>query len=284
MSQISFTHQLQTILDSLFILPRRLVLCTPGVDPTVPMLRGVWGKALHDLNEMVYKRVFNQGDEGGTPLYVLRPGGFEAGGFPVVEHILLGEAIRHEGVLLAAWIRACESGLGPDRVPFFLRGYALEPDGNRAPTDAPWPLGQAHWPLAGDPATTACELSFPWPVRLLSQGRLISEPTLPDLVVSLCRRVEGFLATDQIAPWRELSRYCLGLAREIPSSAWEGGPCDLVRWSARQQAEVQLRGVTGSLCLHEGPGPLWPLLAAGGWLHIGKGTVMGLGRVFVNPG
>ena len=132
MGQISFTHHLQTILDSLLILPRQLQLCTPGVDPTLPMLRGVWGKALDDLNEMVYKRVFNQGDDGGTPLYVPRPGGF-----PVVEHILLGEVIRHECVLLAACIRACESGLGPDRVPFFLRGYALKPDANRAPTDAP---------------------------------------------------------------------------------------------------------------------------------------------------
>ena len=73
--------------------------------------------------------------------------------------------------------------------------------------------------MPDDPATTAYELSFPWPVRLLSQGRLIGEPTLPDLVVPLCRRVEGFLATDLIAPYRELSRYCLAMAPETPSSA-----------------------------------------------------------------
>jgi hypothetical protein len=53
------------------------------------------------------------------------------------------------------------------------------------------------------------------------------------------------------------------------------------RWSAAQQAEVELHGVTGVMDLPEGPGELWPLLAAAGWLHLGKGTVFGLGRLEV---
>lgn len=38
-------------------------------------------------------------------------------------------------------------------------------------------------------------------------------------------------------------------------------------------------GVAGALDLPAGPGPLAPLLAAACWLHLGKGTIMGLGQL-----
>jgi len=56
-----------------------------------------------------------------------------------------------------------------------------------------------------------------------------------------------------------------------------------VRYSGSQKAEVELRGVAGSLALPVGPGPLSPLLAAAAWIHIGKGTVMGLGQLNITP-
>ncbi|MEW6744994.1 MAG: CRISPR system precrRNA processing endoribonuclease RAMP protein Cas6 [Planctomycetota bacterium] len=46
---------------------------------------------------------------------------------------------------------------------------------------------------------------------------------------------------------------------------------------------MDLRGVCGMLELPDGPGELWPLLLAAQWLHVGKGTVMGLGRLDVEP-
>ena len=53
--------------------------------------------------------------------------------------------------------------------------------------------------------------------------------------------------------------------------------------SARQDADLELRGVSGVLDLPEGPGELWPLLAAATWLHLGKATVFGLGQFEVQP-
>ena len=64
-----------------------------------------------------------------------------------------------------------------------------------------------------------------------------------------------------------------------PSKPWQGRRLDLVRYSGSQKAEVELRGVAGSLALPVGPGPLSSLLAAAAWIHIGKGTVMGLGQI-----
>ena len=51
-------HNCQTYLNQIAILPRRLLLHTPDVYATVPILRGVWGAALHDLAPDVYAAVF----------------------------------------------------------------------------------------------------------------------------------------------------------------------------------------------------------------------------------
>jgi len=50
------------------------------------------------------------------------------------------------------------------------------------------------------------------------------------------------------------------------------------------QAEVEVRGVAGSISLPRGAGPLLPLLAALQWIHLGKSTVVGLGQLSIRPG
>ncbi|MGI6419419.1 MAG: CRISPR system precrRNA processing endoribonuclease RAMP protein Cas6 [Thermoguttaceae bacterium] len=82
-------------------------------------------------------------------------------------------------------------------------------------------------------------------------------------------------------PGRPFAERLHEIARRTPQGPWQGDRLDLARYSGRQQRELQLHGVSGSLALPEGPGPLWPLLAAAAWLHIGKGTVMGLGQLRV---
>ena len=44
-------RQLRDLLGEVVILPRRLSLTTRGVNATVPLLRGVWGAALHGLDQ-----------------------------------------------------------------------------------------------------------------------------------------------------------------------------------------------------------------------------------------
>jgi hypothetical protein len=87
------------------------------------------------------------------------------------------------------------------------------------------------------------------------------------------------LAGPDTDPLWAARRYWLELGRAVPFEPWQGRRLDLVRYSGSQKAEVELRGVAGSLALPAGPGPLSPLLAAAAWIHIGKGTVMGLGQL-----
>jgi DNA-nicking Smr family endonuclease len=115
------------------------------------------------------------------------------------------------------------------------------------------------------------------------RGKLVERPTLPDIAVAACRRIEAFLSAEQTVAWSALKREVIELSRLVTTTPWEGVRLDLHRYSARQQAEIDLHGVTGSLDLPTGPGALWPLLAAAQWLHLGKGTVMGLGQLMIVP-
>jgi hypothetical protein len=75
----------------------------------------------------------------------------------------------------------------------------------------------------------------------------------------------------------------LAHARTIPSGSWQGQRTDLTRYSASQQQEVELRGVTGFVDLPEGLRELLPLFTAAQWLHVGKGTTLGMGQLAILP-
>jgi len=284
-------------LAEISILPRRLLLDTPGVEATVPMLRGAWGAALHDLDPVAYRAVFDTGNgEAAPPAYLFRPAPPDPRFAPAIDWFLFGPALDHEQALVEAWRMAAARGLGPRRRPFKIRhAVALGPRGElrplaefartqvagACPLAGAWPLAGAAWPLA---ATAPCRLVFPAPLRLRRQGRLVERPTLADLVVAAARRIAAFLPHAQHDAWRTQSTAWLELARHTPQTPWVGDRLDLHRYSGRQQSELDLRGVTGWLELPEGPGELWQLLAAASWLHLGKGTVMGLGQLLVEKG
>ncbi|MGO8747872.1 MAG: CRISPR system precrRNA processing endoribonuclease RAMP protein Cas6 [Thermoguttaceae bacterium] len=327
---MDISAQLVSMLGMVRILPRRLLLETTGVAATVPMLRGVWGAALHELDGDAYRTVFAPQTEGSgeaASLYVLRPAPPDPDFAPAIEWISIGAALTFDRVLERAWDIASGMGLGPERRRFHVRRvHCLGPDGKPRATlecgglpplspadrgvplaacplaasphgqhaargtlaepdefENAWPLSAAAWPL-DDPAETHCRLVFPAPLRLRRHGKLIDEPTLPDLIAAATRRIAAYLPADCRAAWKELSRDALELARSRIVGPWRGQRLDLHRYSARQESELDLHGVTGSLDLPNGPGEIWPLLAAAQWLHLGKSTVMGLGQLIVEHG
>jgi hypothetical protein len=277
-AQQTIIEPIRGLLFDILFHPRRLLLSTPGVEATVPMLRGVWGAALHDLDLAVYRQVFEPA-EPQVPGYLLRPAPPDPATAPALDWFLFGDAIRHDAVLRRAWDIASGRGLGPERRPFVVRQFVeLGPDGLATAT-GPWTLDRASWPA---PADAPCRLRFAAPLRLRRHGRLIESPTLADLTAAAWRRVAALLPEQRQADWRALQGPLLEHARQRPAT-WHGERLDLHRWSARQQAELDLHGISGVLDLPEGPGELAPLLAAASWLHLGKGTVFGLGQMEVQP-
>jgi CRISPR-associated endoribonuclease Cas6 len=122
--------------------------------------------------------------------------------------------------------------------------------------------------------------------------RLVQSPTPADLTLAAIRRIATLSGVgpdtgsrdgstgDAEALWAERKSW-LAQARQVPFEPWQGQRLDLVRYSGSQHAEIEMHGVAGSLTLPVSPGPLTPLLAAALWLHLGKGTVMGMGQLQV---
>lgn len=272
---------LQDILGTIRVRAWRFHLSTPGVLATVPMLRGVWGAALHDLDRACYAAHFD--GAGGVARYLLRPAAAGVEPAPAVEFLRFGSPDPYTDALVwAAWEEAEARGLGPNRIPFRIdRIHPLAWDGTALGPARDQPgflLDALPWP-SGDPSVP-CRLDVPAPLRLLRDGRLIQSPTPADLTLAALRRLHALAGPVADPLWAD-RRIWLDAAREVPSLPWQGRRLDLVRYSGSQRREVELHGVCGHLDFPSGPGPLAPLLNAARWLHLGKGTVMGLGQIEV---
>lgn len=275
-----------------------------GASSTIPTLRGAWGAALHDARPDWYRRLFRAESETGSvesssraeagPRYVLRLATEQDQDATSVEFLAFGE-LDEDGrrAIGESWRLAGERGLGSRRAPFRLsRIEALTREGgpkegadeDRDWTAAGFALAPLPWPIAGGDVASGCRIEFPVPVRMLEQGVLIESPGLPDFTIAMIRRART-LAGDHDAVeslWRGRHDW-LKAAREVRCGRWTGSRLDLLRYSGSQRREIRMRGAQGGLDLPDGPGVLAPLLAAAQWTHLGKGTVMGLGRPWIRP-
>ncbi len=282
-------RKLIELADRIEVSARRLLLDTGSVRATVPMLRGVWGRALRSCDRRAYERIFvghrttaARGVER-TPLYVTRPAPADPTTSPALDWIAIGEAREFEDSLVHAWKLASDFGLGARREPFRIRAIQrlgpCENDGSRS--HPYWPLSEACLLRESPQATTRYELRFTAPLRILRKGKLVRQPTFVDITQAAIRRLL-LLAGEVMLSDAPLARSVRTVAAAIPAEPWQGDDTAFVRWSASQQRELTLRGVTGCIHLPEGPGCLQPLVDAAQWIHIGKGAPFGLGQVNVN--
>lgn len=324
-ARTQLSDSIQELLAQVRVLPRRMLLETPCVAATVPLLRGVWGAALHDLAPDVYCRVFAPNEKPGSemnrrgtgitnvphgqstllPGYVLRPAPPDPAFAPAVDWLLFGDAIGDSFTLCRAWDVASGMGLGPDRRRFHIRKmWVLMPDGSLTENAPEWSLDKAALRVTAvepdaiqqqrpgpmqyemirgsEAAERPCRLVFHAPLRLIHRSCLVRRPSWTDIVVAACRRIRAWLPDSARFTWDELQREAIAQSRLLRQTPFQGERLDLCRYSGRQRAEVKMHGVSGTLTLPDGPGSLWLLLAAAQWLHIGKGTVMGLGQVEID--
>lgn len=136
------------------------------------------------------------------------------------------------------------------------------------------------------PAAAQVTLRWLTPLRLQAQGKPLFKPqqlNATTLVSALQRRHLQWQQLNQPAPagdalarpdWRELAQACTLDTRRLQ---WH----DIQRHSGTQQQHLPLGGLIGSAVLSS-PAPtlnqLLPLLQLGEQIHLGKETVMGLGR------
>lgn len=259
-------------------------------DATLSTVRGAWGNALHKLDTILYHEIFE--GIGGTaarlPLYLCRPDIDSAGvpfrnrpGRQSVQWVTLNVRESEIPMLLQAWQLAGNWGLGHERKRFTLTQTLLS---------------NSLFDLAISTPDTPCHLVFMHSLRLIRDGKLNFSPTPKDFVIAALNRLSTLRAaalapnrsTLQFSPsakslWPAFAQELLDLAVQIPHEPWVGTEQNLIRYSGRQKRVVQLDGAAGRISFPAGLSALAPLFSAAVSVHLGKGTVLGLGRPFVLP-
>ncbi len=196
--------------------------------------------------------------------------------------VLIGPALDQLPLVLMAWRRALQIGLGPQAGTARLDRVFVEGDLQPVLVNTATSLRQhvQHLPLPTlKPARSSVTLTFDTPLRLQRGGQLlgVGELTAPDLLRALLRRVaelvELQLGGSLDIDFAALSAHAATICGDAQFN-WR----DWTRQSSRQQQRMVLGGAVGRWTLHGDLAPFWPLLHLGQWLHVGKNATFGLGR------
>ena len=204
--------------------------------------------------------------------------------------VLIGHGIEGLPYFVFAVNEMAEVGLGADRVPFRL--VTVQDAGGITVFDCESGqlVGTAKPPTVADIVSAShipesCELLLDTPLRIVFNKSLVGRDLTMDVFLKhACRRLWALLTTYEDVNPDELD--FRPLLREVPvpdvissSLRW----WDLERYSNRQKSKLKIGGLVGEVTLSGNIEPWWPILVAISEVHVGKGTVMGLGKVRIKP-
>lgn len=232
------------------------------------------------------------GKHNAPPPYILSPrstGTIHEGDIVILDLTLIGHGSRHGTNVIRALQAGAEQGLGKDRLRLRLDAVHARTAGNDGQSLDPQSLPAPTPPPDAPPAPSRIRIQLQQPLRLREQNKYINPKdfTLRALVKSLLLRLRNLsdihtpnAPQPEVAPM--LSQ--LETLTVTPTLRWQ----QQQRWSARQHSTVEGSGLLGhiDIATTDGaqlPNDLWQLLWLGQWLHVGKGTVMGLGRYQLTP-
>ncbi len=198
--------------------------------------------------------------------------------------ILIGKAIEYQPYLIAAADLTAKMGLGKDRYPFSLKEVLCISKGE---TKSLWPTKKAITPAKGDFMVsipkdrdkTKLTVRFETPTRILTEGKVSSPIEFKTLIKALLSRVTAAANFHCGLELNIDAKAILQYAETIEIIDHKLKPTDLKRWSNRQNQKIEMWGLTGEISYQgEAIAPLMPLLRMGEIIHVGKGTVFGMGR------
>lgn len=200
--------------------------------------------------------------------------------------VLIGKALGLLPVVLQAWQRALRTGLGPGHTPCTLLEINDE-NGHKPLPGKGEQLSHLNTALPPAPALGAqATLHFHTPLRLQVQGKPAhaGKFSARDLLIALARRHQLLcdVHLGAAAPqydFKTLVEQAQAVALQAQDLRW----FDWGRYSQRQQQEIRLGGLLGSVQLEGDLAPFTELLHLGQWLHIGKNATMGLGGYRLMP-
>ncbi|MBL8142645.1 MAG: CRISPR system precrRNA processing endoribonuclease RAMP protein Cas6 [Acidobacteria bacterium] len=206
---------------------------------------------------------------------------------------LFGRSAQYASDYIAAFFAAATRGyrLGDRGGPFGVgrvsvafpdnRWQEVSPSDRLTLDDISLPLSQ----LAG-PETTShpgrLTVEFVTPIRLKTDNHVTGSPRFGVLVDRLADRVARILGTWHGIEWLEHRREFCRDAHAVRAISSTARRMHVTRHSNRQRTSMDLPGVQGAVT-YEGPVSAYlPILRLGEFLHVGKNTSAGFGRIRVS--
>jgi len=199
---------------------------------------------------------------------------------------LIGTACAWYREAIIAILKMAQAGLSVRRHPFRVQAMHMLTSGGKEwqiVYDGSSMRSEPIEPIPVPPAQSLLSplrLEFVSPLRVKINGKYAGRITFRQLTFQMLRRVlelAYFYAPDQPLDWE--FNHLLQTADTIPVVDQHFQWADWERHSNRQETDMQLGGMLGHLTLEGDLEPWRELINAAHWLHIGKGTAFGLGRV-----
>ncbi len=194
---------------------------------------------------------------------------------------LIGKAIDYLPYFILTFEQMAEQGLGPGRGKLKLklvtqnRKQIYDPQTKTLRT----PLRPQHLTFLPPPPASCTQLTlhFLTPTRIIRQGKMVKKPEFPILLRSLFRRItllayfhDQPITTDFTTLIRQ-SEAIKTVSEDLTELHWR-------RFSRRQEGEIPMSGIIGTITYRGEIAPFLPYLRAGEILHIGKNTSFGMGK------
>lgn len=230
------------------------------------------GHSLQKFSHMPQPYVIEPPTGGAQRLQAGQPFGFGL--------VLMGKALGMLPTVLQAWQRALRTGLGAGHTPCTLV-EVMDENGLQRLSNMREQLSNVNRQLPPAPVLAGqAKLHFHTPLRLQVQGKPVraGQLTARDVFVALARRTQLLCDVHLGAAAPQLDFAALSTQAAAINLQGEGLRWfDWGRYSQRQQQEMQLGGLLGSVHLQGDLAPFAQLLHQGQWLHVGKNATMGLG-------
>ncbi len=203
--------------------------------------------------------------------------------------ILFGHGQRYLPYMVHALQTAGRAGIGGHKQVFSLQTIASINDQGTAETiyknGELKPSQPAELPAI--PAMpTHIEITFHTPLRIKQENKNLASRqfNFGAFFGTLLRRISmiSYFHTD--TPLETDFAALTAQARTVQFASQQLKWYDWTRYSSRQQTEMNMGGLIGSVELDmQGLEEFWPYLWLGQWTHVGKGTSMGMGAYSIKP-
>ncbi|MBP3546264.1 MAG: CRISPR system precrRNA processing endoribonuclease RAMP protein Cas6 [Alphaproteobacteria bacterium] len=202
--------------------------------------------------------------------------------------IIFGDCIKSLSFILLSWVRGMQFGIGKSKSKAELISvYQKHPYGDKyiygQEEDTLQPLNPTY--ILDVPENRSnIKLHIQTPLRIQRDKHPIvpDSLTIGDFASSLIRRVELLYSFHTSMPSFMNNKYeLLEQAKKLQEVSRNLKWQDWTRWSGRQKTHIALGGVIGEWEFSGDLSNLLPLFYAGELLHLGKSTVMGLGKYVI---